>query len=77
MCNQYRTSTALPRVGPVIDDEDESQHQAMAVLTLLDYFAATAMQAELSNGGAERHDEARTANWSYFMADAMLKERAK
>ena len=42
-------------------------------MTLRDYFAAKAMQAELTGYQGERYD--RVAKEAYKMADAMLKAR--
>jgi hypothetical protein len=51
-------------------------------MTLRDYFAAKAMSAivcgSVNQGGADKpEDAAPLAAAAYFMADAMLKERAK
>ena len=43
------------------------------LMTLRDYFAAKAMQGVM----AKTIDKNTIANWSYEMADAMLKERLK
>jgi hypothetical protein len=57
--------------------DDESQYQAMAVLTLRDYFAAKAMQSILFHlaKGIRPRDCIKLAEDSYFVADAMLKAR--
>lgn len=47
-------------------------------MTLRDYFAAKAMQGELAaSAGAQQPSPGVTAEYSYRMADAMLKEREK
>ena len=47
-------------------------------MTLRDYFAAKAMQGLMAAGGAVNAGrEVNVAQWSYLMADAMLKERDK
>jgi hypothetical protein len=47
-------------------------------MTLRDYFAAKAMQADLEYQGLEgREDIPNVAAMAYYMADAMLAERAK
>jgi hypothetical protein len=43
-------------------------------MTLRDYFAAKAMQAEFM-GGVAQYDFGVTADRAYIMADAMLKAR--
>lgn len=60
------------------DADDEGEHQAMAVMTLRDVFAAKAMQAYLScDSWREDMDYAATARCAYAMAAAMLKARTK
>jgi hypothetical protein len=61
--------------NPALADPGFSSPTDLTGMTLRDYFAAKAMQGELSDGGAERHDETRLADWCYRMADAMLKAR--
>ena len=48
-------------------------------MTLRDYFAAKAMQADMSDGGIPMKgaDQAFLAKCAYAMADAMLAERVK
>lgn len=46
-------------------------------MTLRDYFAAKAMQAEIVNQGLEGRDAEHIAGMAYEMADAMLKVRSK
>ena len=47
-------------------------------MSLLDHFAGLAMQAAATNEkGADGFTFAQRAEWAYFQADAMLKERAK
>jgi hypothetical protein len=48
------------------------QHEGM---TLLDHFAGLAMQACLARG--DDSNRPGIAEWSYSMAEAMLKERVK
>ena len=48
------------------------QHEGM---TLLDHFAGLAMQACLARG--DDSNRPGIAEWSYSMAEAILKERAK
>jgi hypothetical protein len=50
------------------------QHDFTMGMTLRDYFAAKAMQAELF-GGVHQHDFGTTAKRAYEMADAMLRAR--
>jgi hypothetical protein len=60
--------------------EDESQHQAAAVLTLRDYFAAKAMQGICAGrdeaGELIEHGYEWVAREAFRIAAAMLKERA-
>jgi hypothetical protein len=49
--------------------------QGHAGMTLRDYFAAKAMQAYLTNPAYDGIDEESVAQWSYNMADDMLKAR--
>lgn len=46
-------------------------------MSLRDYFAAKAMNAEISFAGLEGGDVDHIAGMSYQMADAMLKARSK
>jgi hypothetical protein len=75
--------------GPIFPvygtDADDHQYIEEEGMTVRDYFAAKAMHAQLVDSGAS--DEAKkqgarlfaedVANISYFIADAMLKEREK
>jgi len=51
-----------------------SDHEGM---TLRDYFAAKAMQGWLSNPGPSDETIHAVAQWSYRVADAMLKARSQ
>jgi len=47
-------------------------------MTLRDYFAAQALNGLMASGGpVNTGREGNVAQWSYLMADAMLKERDK
>lgn len=48
-------------------------------MTLLDYFAATAMTGFIANGNESYayKDPTICAEWAYEQAEAMMKERAK
>ena len=46
-------------------------------MTLRDYFAAKAMQADLTAGGIEGCDVEAAAAMAYEMADAMIKARGE
>ena len=63
---------------PVVDPVTISSY-VIPGMTLRDYFAARAMQAELqtSNGLYDKHWRDDAAMKSYLMADAMLKFRSK
>jgi hypothetical protein len=53
----------------------EAGVSSVSGMTLRDYFAAKAMQADLTNYGGANWE--RVANFAYEMADAMLKARVK
>ncbi len=54
------------------------QQQALASLTIRDYFAAAAMLGDIAGHGPGSMPICDgVAEWSYRMADAMLAERAK
>jgi hypothetical protein len=57
---------------PVVGDLDKIHFHGM---TLRDYFAAKAMQAELM-GGIHLHDFGVTAKSAYIMADTMIEARS-
>lgn len=63
---------AFPTTPQNYDDMDP----AGAGMTLRDYFAAKAMQADMTDGIHES-DFARTAFRAYKMADAMIEARKK
>ena len=56
------------------DDPSEGERTVIFGMTLRDYFAAKAMQADMTDGIHE-NDFAWSAARSYKMADAMLKAR--
>lgn len=60
--------------GPAFPVPDIDGSAVCEGMTLRDYFAAKAMQADMMNGVHE-DDFPRTAARSYKMADAMLKVR--
>lgn len=68
--------------GPAFPDpgraQSAKQRQSLTAtgMTLRDYFAAKAMQAEIESSG-EITDIAACAHWSYTMADAMIRARTK
>ncbi len=67
------------------DADDEGEHQAMAVMTLRDVFAAAALPALISAMCSGQHTTPRIASTpqeglaidAYMLADAMLKARTK
>lgn len=61
--------------GPAFPMLDEDGGTAWQGMTLRDYFAAKAMQAELMGGVLYEHDFGITAKRAYKMADAMLRAR--
>lgn len=46
-------------------------------MTLRDYFAARVLQGELANGSQHVENDEDLVNYSYSIADLMLKERMK
>ena len=62
-----------------IDERDraylKARADAIGGLTMRDYFAAKAMQGWLSNPGPSDETINAVAQWSYRVADAMLKAR--
>ena len=62
---------AFPFIEPTSDEAVKAYHSG---LTLRDYFAAKAMQADMTDGIHE-NDFAWSAGRAYKMADAMLKAR--
>ena len=60
---------------PGFDYIAQSGKQNPEGMTLRDYFAAKAMQAELMGGVLYEHDFGITAKRAYTMADAMLRAR--
>ena len=71
MSDTNTSGPAFPQHGFDIVAE---RFTAQGGMTLRDYFAAKAMQADMMNGVHE-DDFPRTAARSYKMADAMLKAR--
>ena len=67
--------------GPAFPVTNDANVNNQTGMTLRDYFAAKAMQATLSHGKTlyEEHDAffhiENVAKDSYYIADAMLKER--
>ena len=62
---------AFPFIEPTTDDAVKAYYPGM---TLRDYFAAKAMQADMTDGIHE-NDFAWSAGRAYKMADAMLEAR--
>ena len=60
--------------GPAFPVPDIDGSAVAEGMTLRDYFAAKAMQAEFM-GGVAQYDFGVTADRAYLMADAMLKAR--
>ena len=60
--------------GPAFPVPDIDGSAVAEGMTLRDYFAAKAMQAEFM-GGVAQYDFGVTAERAYMMADAMLKAR--
>lgn len=71
MSNQNDGGPAFPELGNVGHNSDWQSESGM---TLRDYFAAKAMQGELSSGDAS-HSVENIASRSYAIADAMLRAR--
>ena len=60
--------------GPAFPVFDADDGRVVEGMTLRDYFAAKAMQAEFM-GGVAQYDFGVTAERAYIMADTMLKAR--
>jgi len=75
MSNTNTGGPAFPtaRVNTVDVDEQDGIQAFGAGMTLRDYFAAKAMQAVIARG--DDTNRPGMAEWSYAMADAMLKAR--
>ncbi len=65
---------AFPRPFSVDDVDPDISYPAHTGMTLRDYFAAKAMQADMTDGIHE-NDFAWSAARAYKMADAMLEAR--
>jgi hypothetical protein len=68
------TNTGGPAFPHEYFDKQLNQGRVMHGMTLRDYFAAKAMQADMV-AGVHENDFAWSAARSYKMADAMLKAR--
>jgi hypothetical protein len=68
------TNTGGPAFPHEYFDKQLNQGRVMHGMTLRDYFAAKAMQADMA-AGVHENDFAWSAARSYKMADAMLKAR--
>jgi hypothetical protein len=66
---------AYPTQNFEYDGQGNVIHWQYEGMTLLDHFAGLAMQACLARG--DDSNRPGIAEWSYSMAEAMLKERAK
>ena len=62
--------------GPAFPVFDADDGRVVEGMTLRDYFAVKAMQAEFM-GGVAQYDFGVTAERAYIMADTMLKARSK
>jgi hypothetical protein len=60
--------------GPAFPTSCDLRHMEVEGMTLRDYFAAKAMQADMT-GGVHADDFDWTATRAYKVADAMLKAR--
>jgi hypothetical protein len=60
--------------GPAFPVQDASTWQAHG-MTLRDYFAAKAMQGQLSRSNANYLSDDQHAEYAYAVADAMIKAR--
>ena len=69
-----KTETGGPAFPAVEHHAGYGQMMAVGGMTLRDYFAAQAMQGDLT-GGVHHDNFDITAKRAYIMADAMLKER--
>jgi len=65
---------AFPTASWEYDGQGNVVHYQEQGMTLRDYFAAKAMQGGISHNRVAT-DKAGWAEWSYEMADAMLKAR--
>ena len=66
--------------GPAFATQLETNRDGYAItggMTIRDYFAAKALQGWLSNPGPSDETINEVAQWSYRMADAMLKARTE
>jgi hypothetical protein len=66
--------TAFPLV---YDDETKGTREIHSGMTLRDWFAGKAMQGLLADRSWQGMTTDQVAEFVYFMADAMLKERSK
>lgn len=66
--------TAFPLV---YDDEIKLTKEIHSGMTMRDWFAGKAMQGLLADRSWQGMTTDQVAEFSYFMADAMLKERSK
>jgi hypothetical protein len=76
MSNTNTGGSAFPAVIPLVHSEQQGKDYpdySEAGMTLRDYFAAKAMQAVIARG--DDTNRPGMAEWSYAMADAMLKAR--
>lgn len=62
---------------PLVFDHHDGTRDIYSGMTLRDYFAAKAMQGLLADRSWQGMTTDQVAEFSYFMADAMLKERSK
>jgi hypothetical protein len=75
--NQNETGgPAFPFPGSLYPDGSTCEPGELG-MSLRDYFAAKAMQGQLSRPNAAYLSEKEVANVAYMVADAMLKERNK
>jgi hypothetical protein len=74
MSNNETGGPAFPR--PASEAHQHGMHSPQEGMTLRDYFAAKAMQAEISRSGYSGTDfMIADAKRAYYMADVMLKAR--
>jgi len=74
MSNKDTGGLAFPRPFSIDDVDPDVSYPAHTGMTLRDYFAAKAMQADMMDGIHE-NDFAWSAARAYKMADAMLEAR--
>ena len=74
MSNKDTGGLAFPRPFSIDDVDPDVSYPAHTGMTLRDYFAAKAMQADMTDGIHE-NDFAWSAARAYKMADAMLEAR--